>query len=245
MEASSTTAIIAYQGVSADEAEIFRFVLSQLPDFRTVTVGTARGQVAGPGGVQTIDATLDEVNAPAVVAVPGGVGTDRQPELAAWLRRVSPRWLLASSTGSALLAAAGLLDDATVATHWLAGPLLEHYGAHASHDRLVVNGRVITCSGGPTAFHAALVVARAYGGADLVAQINASAVTAREQRRARRPRHRGLWARLGGAVRGHDPAPPELGPLDRALDDLGPLDLGPVGPPQGAPPPVVPPHDRR
>ncbi|WP_053202866.1 DJ-1/PfpI family protein [Jiangella muralis] len=235
MEASSTTAIIAYQGVSADEAEIFRFVLSQLPGFRTVTVGTALGQVAGPGGVQTIDATLDEVNAPDVVAVPGGVGTDRQPELAAWLRRVSPRWLLASSTGSALLAAAGLLDDATAATHWLAGPLLEHYGAHASHDRLVVDGRLITCSGGPTVFRAALVVARAYGGSDLVAQITASAVTAREQR-PRPPRHRGFWSRLGGAVRGHDPAPPELGPLDRALDDLGPLDLGPVGPPPVAPP---------
>src|ERR1700754_1770221 len=132
MDASSTTAIVAYRGVSADEAEIFRFVLSQLPGFRTVTVGTALGQAPGPGGVQTIDATIDDVADPQIVAVPGGVGADRQPELAAWLGRVSPRWFLASSTGSALLAAAGLLDDATAATHWLAGPLLEHYGAHAS-----------------------------------------------------------------------------------------------------------------
>ncbi|WP_116953284.1 DJ-1/PfpI family protein [Jiangella endophytica] len=228
MDASSTTAIVAYQGVSADEAEIFRFVLSQLPDFRTVTVGTALGQVAGPGGVQVVDATLGQVNAPAVVAVPGGVGSDRQPEIAAWLRRVSPRWLLASSTGSALLAAAGLLDDATAATHWLAGPLLEHYGAHPSHERLIVDGRIITCSGGPTAFRAALIVARAYGGAELVAHIGATAVAAREKRA--RPQHRSLWARLGGAVRGHEPSPPEAGSLEHALDELDPLDLGAITP---------------
>lgn len=230
MDANSTTAIVAYQGVSADEAEIFRFVLSQLPGFRTVTVGTALGQVAGPGGVQTVDATFGQLNAPAVVAVPGGVGADRHPEIAAWLRRVSPQWLLASSTGTALLAAAGLLDDATAATHWLAGPLLEHYGAHPSPDRLVVDGRVITCSGGPAAFHAALIVARAYGGVDLVARITASAATARGKP-APSP-HRSLWARLSGALRGNDPAPLDAaGPLDRALDELGPLDLGPVTPP--------------
>lgn len=230
MEPNSTTAIVAYQGVSADEAEAFRFVLSQLPGFRTVTVGTALGQVAGPGGVQVVDTTLDQVNAPTVVAVPGGVGSDRHPEIAAWLRRVSPRWLLASSTGTALLAAAGLLDDATAATHWLAGPLLERYGAHPSHDRLVVDGRVITCAGGPTVVRAALVVAQAYGGADLVAQIGATAATARQRAQ---PRPRGLWARLGAAVRGRDPAPPPeaAGPLDRVLGELDPLDLGPVTPP--------------
>ncbi|PZF85143.1 DJ-1/PfpI family protein [Jiangella anatolica] len=229
MDASSTTAIVAYQGVSADEAEIFRYVLSRLPGFRTVTVGSAPGLMAGPGGAQLVDATFDQVNAPDVVAVPGGVGTDRHPEIAAWLRRVSPRWLLASSTGSTLLAAAGLLDDATAATHWLAGPLLEHYGAHASPERLIVDGRIITCSGGPTVFRAALVVARHYGGPALVAEITAGAVAERQSRTP--PPRRGLWARLGGALRGHDPAPPELRPLDRALDEIDPLDLGTVSPP--------------
>jgi transcriptional regulator GlxA family with amidase domain len=231
MEASPTIAIIAYRGVSADEAEIFRFVLSQLPGLRTVTVGTALGQVPGPGGVQEVGATFDETDDPEVVVVPGGVGTDRHPEIVAWLRRVSPRWLLASSTGSALLAAAGLLDDATAATHWLAGPLLEHYGAHPSPERLVVDGQVITCSGGPTAFRAALVVARAYGGPELVARITASATTAREAQLP--PVRRGLWARLGGSVRGHHPPPPPPTALDRALEDIDPLDLGPLGPPPG------------
>ncbi|TDD69855.1 hypothetical protein E1262_11310 [Jiangella aurantiaca] len=224
MDASSTTAIVAYRGVSTDEAAIFRFVLSQIPDFRTVVVGTALGQVPGPGGFQVVEATIDEINAPEIVAVPGGVGTDRHPELAAWLRRVSPRWLLASSTGTALLAAAGLLDDATAATHWLAGPLLEHYGAHPSHERMVVDGSVITCSGGPAAFQAALLVARAYGGAELVTQITATAAAARRERV--RPQHRTLRSRLSDVFRGRDPSPPAPTSLDHALGEVDVLDLG-------------------
>ncbi|MBB5791152.1 DJ-1/PfpI family protein [Jiangella mangrovi] len=222
MAASSTCAIVAYRGVSADEAEIFRFVLSQIPGFRTVVVGTALGQVPGPGGAQTVDATFAEINAPEIVAVPGGVGADRHPEIASWLRRVSPRWLLASSTGSTLLASAGLLDDATAATHWLAGPLLERYGAHPSAERLVIDGPVITCSGGPAAFQAALIVARSYGGPELVAAIAATATAAR----AERPPRRSAWARVRDALRGREPAPLESNPLDRALGDVETFDLG-------------------
>lgn len=224
MAASSTCAIVAYRGVSADEAEIFHFVLSQIPGFRTVVVGTALGQVPGPGGAQTVDATFEEISTPEIVAVPGGVGTDRHPEIAAWLRRVSPRWLLASSTGSALLAAAGLLDDATAATHWLAGPLLERYGAHPSAERLVIDGQVITCSGGPAALQAALIVARTYGGPELVTRIAATATVAREERA--RPPRRSSWARLRDTLRGREPAPLEPNPLDRVLDHVDTLDLG-------------------
>lgn len=232
MDASSTTAIVAYPGVSTDEAAIFRFVLSQLPEFRTVVVGSALGQMPGLGGFEVVEATFDDIGAPEIVAVPGGVGADRHPEIAAWLRRVSPRWLLASSTGTTMLAAAGLLNDATAATHWLAGPLLEQYGAHPSRERLVVDGPLITCSGAPAAFQGALLVARAYGGPELVAHITATAAAARHDRT--RPPRRNLRARLGEALRGRDPAPPGPAstpvPLDYALGEVDVLDLGAITP---------------
>lgn len=226
MKDSPTTAIVVYHGVLVDEAEIFRFVLSRIPEFRTVTVGTARGQVMGPGGVQTAAATLDEIGEPEVIVVPGGIGCHCQTEIANWLRSASPTWLLASSTGSALLAAAGLLHEATAATHWLAGPLLERYGARASHQQVVVDGPIITCSGCPSAFRAALVVAEAYGGPDLVARIRAEAANARNGSAA--PQHRGFWAWFRTAVlRQPDVPPPPLAPLD----EIDVLDLGLVTPP--------------
>lgn len=193
MNVTSTIAIVAYQGVQADETEAFRFVLSRLPGARVVTVGEHRGEVGGPGGAQTIDARFDEIGRPEVVAVPGGLGCHRQYALAAWVRTIEPRWLLASSTGSALLATAGLLRDMTAATHWLAGSILERHGAHPSPDRLVVAGPIVTCTGRASAYDAALVVARSYGGADLVRQILAELAEVREE--LERPPTRRSWRR--------------------------------------------------
>jgi transcriptional regulator GlxA family with amidase domain len=188
MDVSTTIAILAYQGVLADETEAFRFVLSRIPHAHVVTVGAALGPVAGPGGEQLVDATIDQIDHPDVVAVPGGIGVYRRDELSHWLGSVSPRWLLASSTGSALVASAGLLHEGEAATHWLAGPLLARYGAHASHERVVVDGGVVTCSGCASAFRAALVVAEAYGGPSLVSEIRNDLVNVRD-----------------------DPAPPDVG----------------------------------
>ena len=102
-------AIVAYQGVLADESWAFRSVLSRIPGARVLTVGDSAGIVAGPGGAQQVVATFDDVTSADVVVIPGGLGSHRHPEISAWLRRLRPRWVLTSSTGSALLAAGGLL----------------------------------------------------------------------------------------------------------------------------------------
>ena len=181
MPVSSTIAIVAYQGVLADESEAFRFVLSRIPGTHLVTVGERCATVGGPGGAQVIEARFDEIGNPDVVAVPGGLGCHRHLEIARWLRSIEPRWLLASSTGSALLAAAGMLRDVSAATHWLAGSILERHGAHPSPDRLVVAGNIVTCTGGASAFDAALVVARSVGGSALVDHIVADLAELREE----------------------------------------------------------------
>ena len=164
-------AIVAYHGVLADETDAFRGVLSKIPGARVVTVGDHRGVAAGPGGAQLIEETFADVDRADVVVVPGGLGSHRHPEIALWLRRIHPRWVLASSTGTALLAAAGLLRRRVAATHWLAGPLLERYGAIPSTERLVVDRPFITCAGLAGTFDAASVVASDVGGPGLVASI--------------------------------------------------------------------------
>ena len=136
-----------------------------------MTVGVRRGVVAGPGGAQDVEATFAEVHGADVVVVPGGLGSHRHPEIARWLIGTDPRWVLTSSTGSALLAATGLLRGRTAATHWLAGPLLERYGVRVSSERLVVDDPFVTCSGLASAFDAAFFVARHFGGPTLVRSI--------------------------------------------------------------------------
>jgi transcriptional regulator GlxA family with amidase domain len=164
-------AIVAYHGVLADETDAFRGVLGKIPGARVVTVGDHRGVAAGPGGAQVIDETFADLDRTDVVVVPGGLGSHRHPEIALWLRRIHPGWVLASSTGTALLAAAGLLRRRVAATHWLAGPLLERYGAIPSTERLVVDRPFITCAGLAGTFDAAYVVASDVGGPGLVSSI--------------------------------------------------------------------------
>jgi transcriptional regulator GlxA family with amidase domain len=227
MPRSPTIAIVVYQGVLVDETEVIRFVLGHIPDLQTVTVSTTRGTFAGPGGEQTAEATLEEIGNPEIIAIPGGIGSDHRTDIADWLRTVSPSWIISTSTGSALLAAAGLLGHDTAATHWLAGPLLERYGAHPSREQLVVNNRIVTCAGSSSAFRGALVIAEAYGGQELVEKIRAKVWRAGQ---APSPeQHRAFWMRLRNSLwRSRDEQELSKVPVtdEPALSGVNVLDLG-------------------
>ena len=107
--------------------------------------------------------------------------------------------MAASSTGTVVVAAAGLLGDREAATHWLASSLLESYGSAMSRERIVEVGNIITCEGRITAMHVALLVTLRMAGPDAVNQVRA-ALAARDAPPAtdgprwrrwldRRPRH--------------------------------------------------------
>ncbi len=197
-------ALALYPGVSANECEAFTLVFERLSGSELVGVGERIGPVAGPGGVQSIDHRFDDVLRPDVVLVPGGLGCARAAEdevLRSWLHTVSSHcaWLAASSTGTVVVAAAGLLGDHAAATHWLAGDLLERYGSAPANERIVEIGRVITCEGEITAMHVALLVALRVRGPDEVARIRGELdrigrqdqSPARRRRFRRRPRSSG------------------------------------------------------
>lgn len=189
-------------GVSSDECEAFTLVFEHLPDVELVGVGAQVGHVDGPGGGWQATARFDQATHPDVVVVPGGLGCARAAadvELLGWIRAVAPssRWLAASSTGTVVVAAAGLLHTREVATHWLASDLLESFGSTVSRERIVQVGNIITCEGAVTAMHVALLVTLRLAGPDAVERVragidhdmrSASAPPGWSRRRARRRR---------------------------------------------------------
>jgi transcriptional regulator GlxA family with amidase domain len=66
-----------------------------------------------------------------------------------WVRRVhaTTRFTTSVCTGSLLLAAAGLLDGLTAATHWGTAGEIEGYGAVYTPERVVRHDRIITSAG--------------------------------------------------------------------------------------------------
>jgi transcriptional regulator GlxA family with amidase domain len=189
-------ALALSHGVSADECEAFTIAFEQLADVELVGVGARLGHVDGPAGGHHVDALFDDVLHPDVVLVPGGLGcsrTARDEALLSWLRLVAPRceWMAASSTGTVVVAAAGLLGNHEAATHWLASSLLESYGSAASTERVVEVGNIITCEGRITAMHVALLVILRTSGPGAVAQVRAGLA----QRHAPTPDARTPWHR--------------------------------------------------
>jgi transcriptional regulator GlxA family with amidase domain len=81
--------------------------------------------------------------------------------------------MAASSTGTVIVAAAGLLADRDAATHWLAGDLLAEHGSKPSVESIVEIGNVITCEGRITALHVALLVTHRVAGPEAVALVRA------------------------------------------------------------------------
>ncbi len=131
-------------------------VLQRIPSIDVLFVGHQRGEVRTENDMLgvTCDAAFDEVSAPDVVVVPGGIGTRtliHDDVIRNWLQSVHPNTTFTTSvcTGALLLAAAGLLDGLTATTHWRGAELLNELGARYVPDRVVEHlpQRIITAAG--------------------------------------------------------------------------------------------------
>jgi transcriptional regulator GlxA family with amidase domain len=131
-------------------------VLQRIPSLEVVFVGHQRGEVRSDNGMLGIvaDATFEEVARPEVIVMPGGIGTREllgDERVLDWVRTAHETSTMTTSvcSGSLVLAAAGLLDGLTAATHWSCYDLLESLGAVPTPQRVVehLDLRVITAAG--------------------------------------------------------------------------------------------------
>ncbi|MGA9278196.1 DJ-1/PfpI family protein [Ilumatobacter sp.] len=153
--------VLVFQGVTSNEIdEPVRRIADRLhADLVFVGVEVGRVQAVEPARTVDVDITPDDAPDADVLVIPGGIGWERlvaDLTLMAWLTRNAQhaRAVLAISTGSLLLAAAGRLEGQKSTGHWLARDDLARLGAAVQSDRIVRSddGRIVTASGA----HAAL-----------------------------------------------------------------------------------------
>jgi putative intracellular protease/amidase len=149
-------AIVLFNRFTALDAVGPYETLQRLPDTTVTFVGHRRGEVRTENGYLglTADKTFDEVTAPEVVIVPGGVGALdflADEVLLDWLRSVhtTSRFTTSVCSGSLILAAAGLLPGLTATTYWAFMDKLTELGAVPTSERVVAHPdqRIITSAG--------------------------------------------------------------------------------------------------
>ncbi len=161
-DAMCSVGVFVYRGVSTSEIDRPVSVLADRLGADVVFVGALDGVVPGvePSRNVVVDASVADAALPDWLVVPGGLGWRRvidDPATMAWLTASGEhaRGILAISTGSLILAAAGLLDGLDATSHWLAMDDLERLGAHARRERVAGTGRIVTASGALPAAEAA------------------------------------------------------------------------------------------
>jgi transcriptional regulator GlxA family with amidase domain len=113
--------------------------------------------------------SLDEVQSPDIVLVPGGPGEVHvragEPVLR-WLAKAHEQtsWTTSVCTGSLVLAAAGILEGRRATSHWLALDALRELGAVPVAERVVFDGKIVTAAGVSAGIDMALSLAAQIAG---------------------------------------------------------------------------------
>ena len=148
-------AIGLYPGFTALDAIGPYQVFTNLPSADVVLCAAQTGQLEDDNGLLhlRIDASFDDVPAPDVLLVPGGLITrklarDGDP-IVDWVRSAHERTTFTTSvcTGALILGAAGVLEGLPATTHWIAYDQLARFGASPTEQRVVEAGKVITAAG--------------------------------------------------------------------------------------------------
>lgn len=151
---SMQIAILVFPRLTALDAIGPYEVLSRIPGAELTFVAPEPGEMrtdTGRLGI-TADASIDDLTAPDVLLVPGGVGNRpllEDERVLDWVRAVDEKsqWTTSVCTGSLVLGAAGLLEGKRATSHWAYRDTLRDYGAEPVADRVVEDGKYVTAAG--------------------------------------------------------------------------------------------------
>jgi transcriptional regulator GlxA family with amidase domain len=168
-------AIGLYPGFTALDAIGPYAVFTSVPGADVVVCADRKGPVADESGLLHLDLehTFDEVPAPDVLLVPGGLVTRRVAAdggpIVDWIRTAHETTTYTTSvcTGALLLGAAGVLDGVPATTHWMAYDHLRTYGAQPMEQRVVIEGKVATAAGVSAGIDLALTLIDRLHGAEV------------------------------------------------------------------------------
>lgn len=150
-------------------------VLARVPGAEVHLLWKSLEPVRAEGGLAMLPTTTFAGCPPLeAICVPGGSGINAlltDAETLEFLRRqaATARYVTSVCTGALVLGAAGLLQGKRATTHWMSIDMLQDFGAIPVHERVVVDGQVVTGAGVTAGIDFGLTLAARMAG-DHVAQ---------------------------------------------------------------------------
>lgn len=138
--------------------------LSRVPNSRFLTVAKDTSPVRDLRGLRILpDIAIGNAPQLDVLLVPGGYGQEalmHDDMILGFIRKQAyrARYVFSVCTGALLCGAAGLLEGKRATTHWAAMQVLPYFGAIPSHERVVVDGQLISTGGVTAGIDGSLVV---------------------------------------------------------------------------------------
>jgi cyclohexyl-isocyanide hydratase len=151
--------------------------LARVPNSTFVTIARDKSPVRDLKGLRILpDISIEEAPQLDVLLVPGGHGQEvlmHDEEILGFIRNQArhARYVFSVCTGALLCGAAGLLEGKRATTHWTAMEVLRYFGATPTHERVVVDGAMISAGGVTAGIDGSLVVVSLLRGSTVAEEI--------------------------------------------------------------------------
>ncbi|MCL1696740.1 DJ-1/PfpI family protein [Lysinibacillus sp. BPa_S21] len=147
--------IFLYNGVTMLDAIGPYEVLRHMDDTEVLFVAEKIGEIKADSGFIDIRVkhSIDDSKEADILIIPGStigfMQEMKNENVLNWIREVdkTTKWTTSVCTGSLLLASADLLNGLKATSHWKAINLLSNFGAIATKERVIEQGKYITSSG--------------------------------------------------------------------------------------------------
>ena len=156
-----------YDGFTALDVIGVNEILSRLPDANIQFAASWKGEVKTDSNSLKIVSTIEyeRVKSTDILIVPGSTVTFleviQDKSVLNWIKKIdeSTTYTCAVSSGTIILAAAGLLYGKKATSHWYSLRFLAEYGVDIVEQRYIQDGKIITCAGSSAGIDMALYMA--------------------------------------------------------------------------------------
>lgn len=147
--------ILLYDGFTASDVTICFDILSRVEDIEVSLVAKWKGEVQSDVKPMKLISShsFSEVKSADLLIVPGSsvafLEVIQDKEILGWIRGIAHKasYVASVSSGSIILASAGLLEGKKATSHWYSLRFLSEYNVNIVNERIAEDGKFITASG--------------------------------------------------------------------------------------------------